>query len=286
VAKAGGDGSQALVAMVAAKLDMPMVCVPSGTRNHFALDLGLDRRDVLGALAAFGDALELRVDLGLITDGVGNERVFVNNVVLGLYGRAVHSPNYRGAKTATLLDVFAECAGPTGFDYRFTGPDGLPNPSPDVVFLSNNPYQLASVSGFGSRARIDSGRLGVVSVRIDQPDQVAELAALELARRPHRFPGWREWEAAEVVIDSGEPIEAGVDGEAVLLTPPVRFSVLPRAVRVRIPAQRRQHRRRTPRPLRALVGLVWGAHPNSDPLLTAGTAGTRAQQAESSPPAG
>jgi diacylglycerol kinase family enzyme len=155
-----------------------------------------------------------------------------------------------------------------------------------VVFLSNNPYQLTSVSGFGSRARIDSGRLGVVSVRIDQPDQIAELAALELARRPHRFPGWREWEATEVVIDSGEQIEAGVDGEAVLLAPPVRFSVLPGAVRVRIPAQRRQHRRRTPRPLRALVRLAWGAHPNDNGLLTAETAGARAQQAESSPPAG
>ncbi|HTS15652.1 MAG TPA: diacylglycerol kinase family protein, partial [Candidatus Sulfotelmatobacter sp.] len=49
---AGGDGSQALVASVAARHEIPHVCVPAGTRNHFALDLGLDRNDVVGALDA------------------------------------------------------------------------------------------------------------------------------------------------------------------------------------------------------------------------------------------
>jgi diacylglycerol kinase family enzyme len=262
---AGGDGSQALVAAVAARLDVPLVCVPSGTRNHFALDLGIDRNDVVGALAAFDEALEFRVDLGVITDASGAERVFVNNVVLGVYGRAVHSDEYRAAKVATLLETFAQYAGPAGFDYRFVGPDGSPHPPPDVVFLSNNPYQLASVSGFGTRARLDTGRLGVVSVRIDHPDQLATLAALELARRPHRFPGWTEWPTTELMVDSGEPIEAGVDGEAVQLTPPVRFSVLPGAVRVRIPAGRPQHRHRIPRPVRALAHLTRGRPPDDLP---------------------
>ena len=49
IGMAGGDGSQALVASVAAHHDVPYVCVPAGTRNHLALDLGLDRADVLGA---------------------------------------------------------------------------------------------------------------------------------------------------------------------------------------------------------------------------------------------
>jgi diacylglycerol kinase family enzyme len=55
---AGGDGSQAMVGTVAAEFDLPMVVVPAGTRNHLALDLGLDRNDVVGALDAYGEAVE------------------------------------------------------------------------------------------------------------------------------------------------------------------------------------------------------------------------------------
>ncbi|HJS92952.1 MAG TPA: diacylglycerol kinase family protein, partial [Solirubrobacteraceae bacterium] len=98
LAMAGGDGSQAVVAMVAAELDLPYACVPSGTRNHFALDLGVDRDDVVGALDAFIAGRERRVDLADV-----NGQVFVNNVSLGLYADAVARPGYREAKLHTLL---------------------------------------------------------------------------------------------------------------------------------------------------------------------------------------
>ena len=39
----------------AAARDLPFACIPAGTRNHFALDLGVDRDDVVGALDAFVD---------------------------------------------------------------------------------------------------------------------------------------------------------------------------------------------------------------------------------------
>ena len=85
-----GDGSQALVASVAMAHDVAFVCVPAGTRNHLAMDLGLDRDDVVGALEAFGAAVERRIDLGLV-----DERVFVNNATMGLYAKIVQSPAYR-----------------------------------------------------------------------------------------------------------------------------------------------------------------------------------------------
>ena len=88
---AGGDGSQALVATIAAEHDLPYACIPSGTRNHFALDLGVDREDVVGALDAFVDGGECLVDLGEV-----NGRVFVNNVSLGVYANAVSQDGYRG----------------------------------------------------------------------------------------------------------------------------------------------------------------------------------------------
>jgi len=77
---AGGDGTQALVAGVAAEHGLPFLVISAGTRNHFALDLGLDREDPSACLSALSDGVELRVDLGLI-----NGQVFVNNASFGAY---------------------------------------------------------------------------------------------------------------------------------------------------------------------------------------------------------
>ena len=107
LAMAGGDGSQAVIAAVAAEHGLPYACIPAGTRNHFALDLGVDRGDVVGALDAFVGGGERRVDLGEL-----NGRVFVNNVSLGLYAEAVQRDGYREAKMKTLLETGVEMMGP------------------------------------------------------------------------------------------------------------------------------------------------------------------------------
>lgn len=123
LAMAGGDGSQAVVAMVAAELDLPYACIPAGTRNHFALDLGVDRDDVVGALDALVDgAGERRVDLAEV-----NGQVFVNNVSLGLYAEAVQREGYREAKMRTILATAPELLGPEGkgLDLRWQGPGAV-----------------------------------------------------------------------------------------------------------------------------------------------------------------
>ncbi len=108
VGMAGGDGSQALVATVATRRDVAHVCVPAGTRNHFALDLGLDRDDVVGALDAFTDgAFERRIDLARV-----NDRVFVNNASLGVYAKVVQSEAYRDAKLQTWTRMLPDLLGP------------------------------------------------------------------------------------------------------------------------------------------------------------------------------
>ena len=113
LAMAGGDGSQAIVAAIAAELSLPYACIPAGTRNHFALDLGVDRDDVVGALDAFVDGGERRVDLAEV-----NGRVFVNNVSLGLYADAVQREGYREAKLRTILDTVPDVLGPDGHRAR------------------------------------------------------------------------------------------------------------------------------------------------------------------------
>ena len=137
---AGGDGSQAIVAAVAAELDLPYACIPAGTRNHFALDLGVDRDDVVGALDAFVDGgRERRVDLAEV-----NGRVFVNNVSLGVYAEAVQRSGYRDAKLRTLLDTVPDALGPSGagLDLRWTGPGGHEHRSGAVILVSNNRYRF------------------------------------------------------------------------------------------------------------------------------------------------
>ena len=60
---AGGDGSLAIVAAAALEHGLPFVCLPAGTRNHFARDVGVAPNDLVGALDAFGAALERTIDL-------------------------------------------------------------------------------------------------------------------------------------------------------------------------------------------------------------------------------
>ena len=106
---AGGDGSLATVAAVAAAHGLPFVCVPAGTRNHFAKDLGVDRRDVAGALDAFTDGVERLIDVGEV-----NGRIFLNNVSLGIYGEAVQLAGYRDTKVRTLAETAHSVLAPTG----------------------------------------------------------------------------------------------------------------------------------------------------------------------------
>jgi diacylglycerol kinase family enzyme len=232
IGMAGGDGSQALVATVAAAHQIPHVVVPAGTRNHFALDLGLDRDDVVGALDAFADGVERRIDLAEV-----NGRVFVNNASLGLYAKIVQSPEYRDAKIKTAADMLPGLLGrdATPLDLRFTGPDGTEYPTAQLILVSNDPYQLDHIGGRGTRARLDAGTLGVVAARIDGPTQVRRFVALETAGQVRRFEGWLEWDTAEFRVGSGGPVEIGIDGEALTMDPPLVFTSRPGALRVRVP---------------------------------------------------
>lgn len=221
LAMAGGDGSQAIVAAVAAEHDLPYACIPAGTRNHFALDLGVDRDDVAGALDAFTDGGERRVDLAEV-----NGRVFVNNVSLGLYASAVQQPGYRDAKLRTLLESVPALLGPggAGIDLRWRGPGGHRHTSGFAILVSNNRYRLGRAVGSGTRPRIDDGLLGLT------------VAGGPRGRGGGRGPQrpWREWSAPEFEVDADEPVPAGIDGESAVLDPPLRFRIRPGALRVRI----------------------------------------------------
>ncbi len=222
LAMAGGDGSQAIVAAIAAERELPYACIPAGTRNHFALDLGVNRDDVVGALDAFLHGGEKRVDLAEV-----NGRVFVNNVSLGLYADAVQRDGYREAKLRTILDTLPEVLGPegAGLDLRWTGPSGNEHSAGAAILVSNNRYRLGNAVGSGTRPQIDDGLLGITVFG-------APKGRGEGGRRLQR--PWREWTAPEFEVRAEGPVAAGIDGEALVLEAPLRFTIRPGVLRVRI----------------------------------------------------
>jgi diacylglycerol kinase family enzyme len=211
---AGGDGSLGAVAGIAVDRDLPFVCVPWGTRNHFASDVGLDTDDPLEALGAFRSAVERRVDIGRV-----GEQVFLNNVSLGVYARLVHRREQRRQRG----EAFARMRALVGSlkDRRRTERfvvDGQPVRA-SILLVANNEYRVDLFS-IGERDRIDEGTLAIYAAR-----------GLRRLR-------WTERKATEVRIETRRsPIRAAVDGEPAALESPLELRVEPGALRLRLPEE-------------------------------------------------
>ena len=196
LAMAGGDGSQALVAAIASELDLPCACIPAWTRDGFALDLGVERDDIVGALDALMSGAERRVDLAEV-----NGRVFVNRVFLGVIaGAGVRWPRRHwrpGRRDETGL----------------------------AVVVAYNGYGPRRGIASGARPCRGSGALDVMVVgRAGWGRAGSDGPALRVDR----------WSTPSFTIESDGPVPASIDGEAARLEPPVRFRIRPGALRVRI----------------------------------------------------
>jgi len=200
---AGGDGSLASVAEVALERDVPFVCIPFGTRNHFARDLGLDRDDPLGALQAFAGS-ERRIDVGRADD-----RLFLNNVSLGVYARLVHRREHHRRRRETFARARAWAAvvthrRPLGITIDDEAVESR------IVLVANNAYGI-DFPTIGARERLDEGKL-------------------------HLYVPGDERAAERFVVDAAAGrLEAAVDGEPDVLHTPIEFRIEPRALRVLVP---------------------------------------------------
>ena len=209
---AGGDGSLAAVAEVAVERDVPFVVVPFGTRNHFARDLELDPEDPLVALRAFSGR-ETRVDACRV-----NDRLFLNNVSLGLYARLVRRREHHRRRSEAFARLRA-----LGLLARRPGPLGVTiddrRVEPRVILVSNNRYELELFS-VGERERLDEGALHVYVAH-------------------GWLPGtWEEESGERFTIDArAGRLPAAVDGEPEELETPLRFEIQPRGLRVLVPQE-------------------------------------------------
>jgi diacylglycerol kinase family enzyme len=256
---AGGDGTQALVAGVAAEHGVPFMVITAGTRNHFALDLGLDRDDPSACLGALSDAVELRVDLGMV-----GSQTFVNNASFGAYADVVQTPAYRDDKVGTTLDLLPDLMQGHRQARLAAWADGAEISAPQALLVANNPYGTGDIAGLSRRARLDRGALGVVGVQVGSARQAAGLL------RGTRASGLSVLTARNVVITADAPrIPVGVDGEPVSMPAPVVCAIRPGALRVRVPRDRPGVR--PPKPpinwarLRVLATPRWSLHARERP---------------------
>jgi diacylglycerol kinase family enzyme len=203
---AGGDGSLAAVAGVAVERDLPFVCVPFGTRNHFARDLGLDRNDPFGALDAY-EGRERRIDVGRAGD-----RPFLNNVSLGLYAQLVHRRKHHRRRREALARVRSWLILLTHREPLGITIDGRPEET-RLVVVANNRYEL-ELPTLGARERLDEGAL-----------YLYVLGGGTTGRCGQRF----------AVDAKAGRLEAAIDGEADVLVTPIEFTVEPQALRILVP---------------------------------------------------
>ena len=210
IGMAGGDGSLAAVATIAVESDALFVCVPYGTRNHFARDLGLDRDDPIRAPDAFDSRVERRIDVGQV-----NGRPFLNNVSLGVYAGLVHRRERhrrRGEALARLRALLAVARQRHRLRARVNDEDVLAR----AVFVGNNLYEL-DLFTLGARARLDEGRLFLWVA-----DGVLPTA-------------WDRRTGTDFRVALDGRIRAAIDGEPAVLEPPLEFGLLPRGLRVLVP---------------------------------------------------
>jgi diacylglycerol kinase family enzyme len=230
---AGGDGSLGPVAGVAVEEERPFVCVPFGTRNHFARDLGLDPDDPLAALAAF-DGSERPVDIGR-----AGPHWFLNNVSLGLYASFVHDPAKKTrSRVVALLRMLPAALGRsrTPLDLSLETEGRREHHSALVVLIAVNDYTMQTMADLGRRATLDGGELHAYVIEAVSRRALLDLLARAVAGSLEHAEGWSDWAGKRFTLEAGHDLlHAAIDGEPVVLAAPLELEIRPRALRVLLP---------------------------------------------------
>ncbi len=263
---AGGDGSQALVASVAVDTGVPFVCIPAGTRNHFALDLGLNRDDPVSGLGAFHSGLERLVDYATVQSTAPPDCSSTTSPsastprwsnATSTATRRRRPPSTCSRRSWARMPNRSTCASRISTE--------TPSRGRSWSWCRTTPTCSAPSSDLGQRRSMDSGLLGVFALSDGSDADVAALVALSALGARRRSPIWHEFttELFEVGSSSGAAF-LGVDGEALELDTPLRFRSHAGGLRMMVPADnptavRRRHARDVG--LDDLVAIARGSGP-------------------------
>ncbi len=131
--------------------------------------------------------------------------------------------------------MLPELVGPHGAPFGLTADsaDG-PAEGAQLILVSDDSYTFSSLTGFGSRARLDTGTLRVATVSIDRTSEVHRLVALKAAGHPERYRGWRQWTTRNLEVRVRLRWPPPWTVRRAPREPAVRFRIRPDALRVRI----------------------------------------------------
>ncbi|PXY22933.1 glycerophosphatase [Prauserella muralis] len=230
---AGGDGTVASVAAVAADFGLPLALIPAGTLNHFARDVGV--RSMPAADAATEAGAAVGIDLGEVEITGNGQRVrrwFVNTASLGGYPEMVRlrekiqqrHPKWPSAAIATIRTL--RRARP--LRVRLNGKPRLVW----MVFVGNGTY---APKGFwpSRRPALDTGLLDVRYLRADVPYSRARFVLAVLTKTLHASHVYRQYDlpALDVELLDGNR-RVATDGEVGPLGTLFRFRSRPSALTI------------------------------------------------------
>ena len=234
----GGDGTVSAVASELVGTKRALGVLPLGTLNHFAKDLGLPL-DLASAARNVCEGRIARVDVGEV-----NGQVFVNNSSLGLYPRIVRrreklqARDHVGKWRAFLRAALAVLRRYPFLRVRLNA-DGqeIVRVTP-FVMIGNNEYQMESFQ-FGARRCLDAGRLSLYVAHRTGRLGLLRLAVRALFGRLRQAKDFDALCAQEIFVETHRPkrLPVATDGEVNVLTTPLRYRVLPGALRVIVPKQ-------------------------------------------------
>ena len=227
----GGDGTVNEVASEAARHGLPLGIVPGGSGNGLARELGLDRQPEAALRTA------LRGPERILDAGEIDGRFFANVAGVGFdahVARLAERFERRGAWSYFAAGI-PELLAYRPSTYRIrTGEDTFRADALLVTIANGRQYGNGAV--IAPRARPDDGRLDLVCVPALPAAVLLWQARRLFTGTVDRVRGVRTVPIGDAEVEGDGPLPFHVDGEACTGGPSLRVRVLPRALRVRVPA--------------------------------------------------
>lgn len=231
---AGGDGTISTVAQPIVNSDAALGVIPVGTYNHFARDLGLPL-DWRAALDVALNGTTRQVDTGRL-----NDRFFINNVSIGLYPELIARREERGREASRWkARLYAAYVTLRKYPYVTLAVETeyLNEIIKTHVFVvSNNSYDLSRLGVEAPRNTLEEGLLSVYWLPRIPRIALMRFLGHYLAGRVKSTPGFRSFRTTRLKVQSARKrIHLGVDGELVIMPPPLVITIVPSSLLVKVP---------------------------------------------------